>query len=437
MKTMTDYLDEYETKEEFFERVYKKGESYEAREQAKSAVRNLDYFCKEKYGKTEEEILSDLQKNPNIKKIVQILKGFVLWCGKDHPDIKLDKKRHMKKKSSGTIRPYLTQIRKYFKFCYGIRINDDDYRDYVLDIIGPSDEQEVEPLKKEELRAIIDNAPNPRRKTLYMVAKDTAGRLKELLQLKKENFDFTKKHPVVIFPKGITKGKRRKKETYLTPETAPRVKILLNSLKDEDYVFSTNPNSIKSAKQNEEAAWKTLVIRLGYKEKYSNGRLKKNFHSIRAFTETQVKQATKDRDFADFYAGNKRYLSQYIRLEDKEKEELFERCIPKLSVYEKFEVVDSDERIGELEKKLEEFENKERIEDEEIEKALALHRKEHPKQARIYQAIMDKTRQDLAEAMKQAVMEESGMTEEEYDELEVEKEQILKRVKEREKNEQR
>lgn len=352
-----------ETKEEFLQRIYKKGKSYEAKEQARSAINNLNYYCIEKFQKTEEQILKDLNRQ-DVEKVVYILKGFVLWCGEAHPDIKLDRKRTMKKKRASSIRPYLTQIRKYMKFCFGIRINDDDFRDYVLDLIEPDDDdEEAEPITREELRTIIDNAKNPRRQVMYLVAKDTAGRLKELLQLKKENFDFDKNPPVVTFPKSITKGRYITRQCRLTPETTSRTKILLSPLKESDYVFSTNSESIKSAKANEHASWHTLIRRLGkydskWIERYEkNDRYKKNFHSIRAFCETQLKQATKDKDYADAYAGHKRYLSQYIRLEEKEKIELFEKCIPFLSIYEKYQVVDHSEELNQVRQKLETIEN--------------------------------------------------------------------------------
>lgn len=361
-----DNIYDLETKEQFLERVYRKGKSYEAKEQARSAINNLNYYSKSAYQVTIEEILKELANQPNARKVTTILNGFVDWCTKDHPEVMLDKKRHLNAKKASTIRPYLTQIRKYMKFCFGIRINDDDFRDFVLDYIEPDDDdEEPDPLTKEELRTIIDNAPNPRRKTFYMVAKDTSGRLKELLQLKKENFDFSKKFVKVTFPKSITKGRSSKRTSYLTPETATRIKVLLNSLKDSDNVFSTNLQSIKSAKQNESSSWKHLIESLGkhdpkWSAKYKNGRLKKNFHSIRAFCETQIKQATKDKDYADAYVGHKRYLPQYIRLEEKEHEKLFEKCVPFLSIYEKYEIIDPEEKMKELERvkqKIESIEN--------------------------------------------------------------------------------
>lgn len=358
-----NHINVLETKEQFLERIYRKGKSYEAKEQARSAINNLNYYCLEKYKKSEEEILKGFD-GQNVEKVVQILVGFVLWCGKDHPDIHLDKKRTMKKKRASSIRPYLTQIRKYMKFCYGIRINDDDFHDYIIDFIEPDDDdEEAEPLTHEDLRTIIDNARSHTRKIMYLVAKDTAGRLKELLQLKKENFNLDKNPPVVTYPKSITKHRLGKRECRLTPETTMQIKNLLSPLNDSDFVFSTNSKSIKSAKANEHASWVTLIKKLGkadpkWTERYEkNDRYKKNFHSIRAFCMTQLKQATKDKDFADAYAGHTRYLPQYIRLEEKDKVELFEKCIPFLSIYEKYQVVDHSEELNQLRNKLETLEN--------------------------------------------------------------------------------
>jgi len=70
------YIDALESKEQFFDRVYRKGKSYEAKEQARSAISNLNYFCKAEYKKSEEEILQDLSKQPNPGKIIQILLVF-------------------------------------------------------------------------------------------------------------------------------------------------------------------------------------------------------------------------------------------------------------------------------------------------------------------------------------------------------------------------
>jgi len=110
------------------------------------------------------------------------------------------------------------------------------------------------------------------------------------------------------------------------------------------------------ARLNEVRAWNNLVQSLGFTAKYQNGRLKKNIHSVRAFCITQCKEATKDADYAHAYGGHKRYLQQYIRLAEERKIQLFRECESKLSIYETSIVVDSSERMKNLEDKLERFE---------------------------------------------------------------------------------
>jgi len=120
-----DYIDALESKEQFFERVYRKGKSYEAKEQARSAINNLNYFCKAEYQKSEEEILKDLSRQPNPGKIIQILKGFVFWCGQPHPEVQLDRKRYMKKKSPVL---FTTDGNPFLNFG-GIGIGDERFRE--------------------------------------------------------------------------------------------------------------------------------------------------------------------------------------------------------------------------------------------------------------------------------------------------------------------
>ncbi len=74
-------ITELETKEEFLQRVFRKGKSYEAKEQARSAINNLNYFCNSKYSKTEAEILKELSKEPTVGRVAKLLNGFVEWCG--------------------------------------------------------------------------------------------------------------------------------------------------------------------------------------------------------------------------------------------------------------------------------------------------------------------------------------------------------------------
>ena len=79
-------------------------------------------------------------------------------------------------------------------------------------------------------------------------------------------------------------------------------------------------------------------------ERYeSNNRYKITVHSLRSFTATQCAEVI-DEDFGHTVIGHSKYLSQYIR--NKEKiPALYLKCEHNLMVFEKIEVVDSDEKV--------------------------------------------------------------------------------------------
>ena len=79
-------------------------------------------------------------------------------------------------------------------------------------------------------------------------------------------------------------------------------------------------------------------------------------HSIKSFCETQIKEATKDKDYADAYGDHARYLPQYIRLPEERKIQLFRQAEPYLSIFEKPpEVTDQSEEIRELRERLDKY----------------------------------------------------------------------------------
>jgi len=223
-------------------------------------------------------------------------------------------------------------------------------------VIVPADEndEEPEPLLKEELKLILENITKPRRKASVMYMKDTAARILETMRVKKKYFDLSTDPVTVNIPKSIVKGKTKKRTAYLTRESTPLIRQLLKNLEPEDFVFTESKNE-DSAKSNEERAWNRLMKRLGFTERKTNGHLKKNIHSIRAFNMTALKEATKDPDYAHGYGGHKKYLEQYIRLSDERKIQLFKQAEPYLSIFEDRVVVDDNERLKAVEEKLEKY----------------------------------------------------------------------------------
>lgn len=368
---MEDFVKELLTDEGFFKKVYRKGNSKEAENQARSAVNNFELYCQNKIKKSRLVILNQLKleykKTHETGKVINLLRGFIDWSLEDHPDVlrkmnnsKIEKP--VKAVGKSTVKPYIAQIRKYFKSCFAIKLDDDDYKDDVLDYIGPDDSDDEEsgadPFTPEELFHVLSNAnpKRPRRLALYYTGKDTAGRIKELLQLKKKHFDTSFHYTKVYFPKGIVKWRRRSKTCFLTPETEKLIKPLLADLTDEDYVFRDNNHDIMASKSNELRAFRTLLDGLSYTKKRKK-RHTKSFHSIRKFCMKQISLEL-DESTARDYGGHTDWGKVYFSKSNQEKMETFEKCMPKLCLFEKYEIQPATaQELSNLKQKLDSIEN--------------------------------------------------------------------------------
>ena len=362
-----NYINRRLTEDEFFKRVYEKGKSLSTEKKTRAAVNNLEYFTQDRYQKSRFVVLKDLKedldKTHDIDLVLRFFQHFIDWMGEPHPEIKFfthknDKVgRPIPKKNPEVTRSYAGIIKRYIKLCHGIKIDDDDFAEWLTIPVDDSEDEEPEPFLKEELKLILDNIQNPRRKTLFMVIKDTRLRIIESMRVKKKYFDLTTDPASLKIPRSIQKNKRTSKTrtAYLCRETVPGVSQLLKKLDDEDLVFTDNPYDI-SARNNEIRLWRNRANKLGFTNKKSSGHLKKNIHSIGSFTITALKEATKDPDYAHGYTGHTRYLQQYIRLSKERQIELFRQAEPYLSLYEQAPVItDQNERITKLEEKLEKY----------------------------------------------------------------------------------
>ena len=134
------------------------------------------------------------------------------------------------------------------------------------------------------------------------------------------------------------------------------VKRLLAKKQDDELVFGTNEDvDVAKAAEKTLFAYYRNQLAVDYPEfgeiYQSNGRHKKTVHSIRSFTATQCANAV-DETWGHGYVGHKKYLGQYIRNQEK-LAEMFLRSENHLMVYEHVEVVDSDERVNEMQKDVE------------------------------------------------------------------------------------
>lgn len=363
------YINKLLTRKEFLEKSFNKGKSKDYQNFTNSVLNDLDRFCDHTYHKTIEDIMRDIKddmdKTNNPDYALKFLQDYIDWLEIDHPDILITWNKHQKnpkplrKKSPLAIHNYVSRAKKFLKLCGGIRIDDGDYTDYLTFPADESDEERSEPFLKSELKLILDSIPDPRRKAMGYFMKDTSTRILETMRIKKKYIDLETNPVSVNLPKVILKNKKRKRTAYLSKETEPKIRQLLKDLDDEDLVFTDNPNDLL-ARDNEEAVWRRLVVKCGFTEKYSNGRLKKNLHSIRAFCITALKEATKDPDYAHGYGGHERYLQQYVRLTEERKIELFKQSEPYLTLSENVKLNDSKE-LEELKAKLDKYKMLEEI----------------------------------------------------------------------------
>ena len=222
------------------------------------------------------------------------------------------------------------------KFCGGIKIDSEDMKDYI--IFSPEDrsDEEAEPLTHAELKNIVMNFGSPKRKAMLMFMKCTAARTLESLRIKKSDFNFIVRPVSVEFRRSIVKGKTRKRVQFIDEETLEYIMPLVKDLEEDDFVFRKSLGiSDTTERDNVIKNWNDQIRKLGYTDKYENGRLKKNIHSIRAFCMTQFEKAT-NRDLAHAYGGHRQYLDQYFRRSYSEKVADFQKAEPYLSIFTKY-----------------------------------------------------------------------------------------------------
>ena len=331
-----------------------------------SVLNQFDIFCNQKYSKSSQHVLDDIHdeisKTHSNDKIYVMFNHFKEWLLVDHPEIEyflgkdLTQKRTIKSRHPNTVKLYLTKIRSIFEEIGNIEINSRLFNKRVKTPMA--EEEDPEPFTKEQMRLLLDRCSN-HSKLKYMVLKDTGCRIGELVQLRKRDINVTKSHIEIKIQASYTKTKKAR-IVFVTRETAPMLKRLLNKKQDNELVFGTT-DDIYVATGTEKTLFSYYRQQLAkdypeFGEIYqSNGRHKKTVHSIRSYCATQCAEAI-DESWGHGYIGHKKYLGQYIRNKDK-MAEMFQRTENHLMIYESVEVVDQDERV----KKLEEQQQQSRV----------------------------------------------------------------------------
>lgn len=305
--------------EEFYDLVFQKSKSLDSVHAVKTALSTFNKFCIEKYNVDRDSMISEIKGSSDG---IRLFQNFLKWMLQDQ------------ELSIGTARNYISSVRRWLKLVGGIKIDSDDFRDYVIFPSDINDEEEAEPLTHYELRLILHSFSDFKRKALFMFMKSTGGRLLECLRIQRKFINFETTPVSVKFPRSITKGKGRQRIQFIDSETVEFLQVLeVPGATLDTFIFRKNNATDREERNNIVHAWNRHVTKIGLSQKYENGRLKKNIHSIRAFCMTQYEKATGDQRLAHAYGGHRSYLDQYLRRSDSEKSELFLKVQPLLTLF--------------------------------------------------------------------------------------------------------
>ncbi len=326
------YLDKPLTRESFFEHISSRSHSHKVN--IRIALDWFEKFCLGNQSRTMDTILADSMKlkydDPirHKKNFPDFLQDFIHYLEKNGHD-------------PATVRVNFNLTKTYLNW-YGFEI----YTEMVkAKLIFPKKiEEEAYPLTLEDCKLIINNA-SPQRRPLYFFLSSTGMRIQETLKLRKRDLDFDHDRVMVVIPGKYTKTSKPRK-TFITNETKNAITELLKSKRDDDLIFGTNEDSLKS-KHLEEDYFYRLREKIGLTDTYDTGIHKITLHSFRSWFITKCNRI--DSDFGNALAGHDKYMKKYDRLTEPEKIELFIKAEPTLSIFEHVDDTKLNDRIAELE----------------------------------------------------------------------------------------
>jgi len=288
---------------------------------AKAMLKKLDEFCNLKYdGRTKEEILDELhslKNKPEFKKyLYALMKGFI-----KHLDSSL---------RIVTTRAYFKHFKRYLKSS-GFEFSQEDLKDNGVKL-GRVIDGEHHTLIIEELEKLFKIIPN-KHLALYHVLTSSGIRIKECVQLRKRDFDEkTERIKITIPGKYAKNGKQR--ITFCSKESEQYLRPKLRNLKQDDLVFTKNPNAHR-ARQNEEERFDRIRNNAGFTKRFDTGHHEITIHSFRAWFVTRCNRI--DYGFGHSLAGHDQYMARYDRLTESELLELYIKAEPTLQIFDRVE----------------------------------------------------------------------------------------------------
>ena len=231
-------------------------------------------------------------------------------------------------KGNYTIRVAFSNIRKYL-FHLGIKTSEQDIKEYLR--FGKRTREDRHPLSQVEYQRIIEGlSRHPLLQALFFALGSSGMRIGESLSLKKKDLDLTGVRIKVNIPAN-TKT-RTGRTTFLSIETEKLLRVHLEKIKQDDYVFAKQNRTPDDSSVRRMLG--RLVDKLELDDRYQSNNIRKiTSHSFRAYFFTKAARKHGE-NYAHRMTGHGGYLMQYDRMTEDEKLEMYLQLEPELAVFE-------------------------------------------------------------------------------------------------------
>lgn len=314
---MSSFLLKKEEKKTFQEKISKL--SRKTQENIMAVTRSFEKFCVEEYeGRTSVEIFNELKILKDTDKVDatrQVLQNWIDWLYQNNI-------------LTSTIHQYISKIKKLF-FHNGIRVHLEEFPEPLE--FKPKIKEELHQLTIEEIQNILNYA-NPKKLSFYLALISTGARPSELLQVRKQDVDLSKKR-VKIRIEAENSKTRSGRSVFLTREAARPLLTRLRKIERNGLVWGTHENFSFSEK-NESTQFSKVCDKAGYSDRYkSNGFRKITLYSFRSFFFGKAADIHRE-GYAHKMTGHGGYLPQYDRMSDEKKLDWFIEVEPELTVFD-------------------------------------------------------------------------------------------------------
>lgn len=263
--------------------------------------------------------------------------------------------------SSATIRTRISIIKTFLRYYDRSTKDLEIWDDISQELKGEGNTMEETALTKKDIKKILEFGDTCSR-ALVLTMGSCGCRIDEALNFKIYNIYFDECPVRIFFPKDIVKGKKKSRNSFITPEAVSAIKAWLKVR--DDWLKTASRRGVGLGKkksttdnrifpmspQNARAKWKTMVEKAGYNSytKMADGkkRLKAHLHSLRAFFRSNFGNA----DLAETLMGHSGYLSTYKRYDYHQLAEEYQKYKGNVSIFESTDLSETNKRLSNLQR---------------------------------------------------------------------------------------